>query len=154
MISRPTTQQLIDAICIELGNKVAPAITDPVIQIQLEMALSVLQTAAVRSGSELAWMHEEREAIEQTARQMLEGLPDATPLREALQAYTDGLTNSLYLQEAQQDYARASEVLSCAIEAAYESGNAEHIDAVGRLMDQRHANQQAVTGQFMAAGRA
>ena len=154
MISRPTTQQLIDAICIELGNKVAPAITDPVIQIQLEMALSVLQTAAVRSGSELAWMHEEREAIEQTARQMLEGLPDATPLREALQAYTDGLTNSLYLQEAQQDYARASEVLSCAIEAAYESGNAEHIDAVGRLMDQRHANQQSVTGQFMAAGRA
>ena len=78
MISRPTTQQLIDAICIELGNKVAPAITDPVIQIQLEMALSVLQTAAVRSGNELAWMQEEREAIEQTARQMLEALPDAS----------------------------------------------------------------------------
>ncbi len=156
MISRPTTQQLIDAICIELGNKVAPAITDPVIQIQLEMALSVLQTAAVRSGSELAWMHEEREAIEQTARQMLEALPDASaaPLQEALQAYTDGLTNSLYLEEAQQDYARASEVLSRAIEAAYESGDSGHIDAVGRLMDQRHANQQSVTGQFMAAGRA
>jgi hypothetical protein len=154
MISRPTTQQLIDAICTELGSKVGPAITDPVIQIQLEMALSVLQTAAVRSGNELAWMHEEREAIERTARQMLDALPDAAPLREALQAYTDGLTNSLYLQEAQADYARASEVLSCAVEAAYESGEAEHIDAVGRLMDQRHANQQSVTGQFMAAGRA
>ena len=156
MISRPTTQQLIDAICIELGNKVAPTITDPVIQIQLEMALSVLQTAAVRSGNELAWMHEEREAIEETARQMLEALPDASaaPLQEALQAYTDGLTDSLYLEEAQQDYARASEVLSRAIEAAYESGDAGHIDAVGRLMDQRHANQQSVTGQFMAAGRA
>ena len=154
MISRPTTKQLIDAICVELGDKVAPAITDPVVQIQLEMALSVLQTAAVRSGSELAWMHEERVAIEQTARQMLETLPDAAPLRAALQAYTDGLTDSLYVAEAQQDYARASEVLSCAIEAAYESGDADHIDAVGRLMDQRHANQQAVTGQFMAAGRA
>ena len=45
-------------------------------------------------------------------------------------------------------------MLSCAVEAAYESGDAEHIAAVGRLMDQRHANQQAVTGQFMAAGRA
>ena len=44
-------------------------------------------------------------------------------------------------------------MLSCAIEAAYESGDAEHIAAVVALMDQRHANQQAVTGQFMAAGR-
>ena len=40
-----------------------------------------------------------------------------------------------------------------AIEAAYESGSDEHIAAVIELMDQRHANQQAVTGQFMAAGR-
>jgi len=153
VISRPTTQQLIDAIAIELNNKVASAITDPTVKVQLEMAIAVLQTTAQRSGNELAWMSEEREAIEQTARQMLDALPDAKPLQEALQAYTDGLTNSLYAKEAQADYARASEVLSCAIEAAYESGNAEHIAAVGRLMDQRHANQQAVTGQFMAAGR-
>ena len=154
MISRPTTQQLIDAICIELESKVAPAVSDPVVQIQLEMALAVLKTTAARSGSELAWMQEERDAIEQTARQMLDSTPDPEPLREALQAYTDGLTNSLYLEDAQADYARASEVLSRAIEAAYESGDAEHVAAVGRLMDQRHANQQAVTGQFMAAGRA
>jgi tetratricopeptide (TPR) repeat protein len=154
VISRPTTQQLIEAICIELADKVAPTLTDPVIQIQLEMALSVLQTAAARSGSELAWMQEERDAIEETARQLLEALPDAEPLQAALQAYADGLTNSLYLEEAQEDYARASEVLSRAIEAAYESGDADHIAAVGRLMDQRHANQQSVTGQFMAAGRA
>ena len=75
-------------------------------------------------------------------------------MREALQAYRDGLTGSLYLKDAQADYARASEVLSCAIEAAHESGDADHIAAVMGLMDERHANQQAVTGQFMAAGRA
>ena len=131
MISRPTTQQLIDAICIELNDKVAPAVTDPTVQVQLEMAIAVLKTAAVRSAKELAWMQEERDAIEQTARQLLDAIPDAKPLQEALQAYTDGLTNSLYLDEAQADYARASEVLSCAIEAAYESGDAEHIAAVG-----------------------
>ena len=115
----------------------------------------MLQTAAVRSGSELAWMQEERDAIEQTARQAARR-PARRHSRcgDALQTYTDGLTNSLYLKDAQADYARASEVLSCAVEAAYESGDAEHIAAVGRLMDQRHANQQAVTGQFMAAGRA
>jgi hypothetical protein len=153
VISRPNTQQLIDGVCAELNSKVAPAVTDPIIKVQLEMAIAVLATTAVRSGSELAWMQEEREAIEQTARQLLDALPDAKPLQAALQAYTDGLTGSLYLKDAQADYARASEVLSCAIEAAYESGDSDHIAAVIRVMDQRHANQQAVTGQFVAAGR-
>ena len=153
MISRPTTKQLIDAVCIELTSKVAPVITDPAIKVQLDMAITVLQTTAVRSGSELAWMQEERDAIEDSARQMLDSLPNASRLSAALDEYTSNKTNSLYLDEAQADYARASEVLSCAIEAAYESGDAGHIAVVDRLMDQRHANQQAVTGQFMAAGR-
>lgn len=153
MISRPTTSQLIDAMCTALSNTVAPAISDPTVQVQLSMAISVLQTTAVRSANELAWMQEERDAIEEGARQLLEALPDATALSEALTTYVDGKTGSLYLDEAQADYARASEVLSCAIEAAYESGDADHIAAVGRLMDQRHANQQTVTGQFTALGR-
>jgi len=153
VISRPSTQHLISSVCAELNSKVAPAVGDPVVKVQLEMAIAVLSTAAVRSGSELAWMQEERDAIEQTARRLLDALPDAKPLQEAMRAYTDGLTNSIYLNDAQADYARASEVLSCAIEAAYESGEAGHIAAVMELMDQRHANQQAVTGQFQAAGR-
>ena len=33
-------------------------------------------------------------------------------------------------------------MLSCAVEAAYESGDAGHIAAVMALMDQRHANQR------------
>jgi hypothetical protein len=153
VISRPTTQQLIEAVSAELRNKVAPAVSDPVVQVQLEMAMAVLATTAVRSGNELAWMQEEREAIEQTATRLLDALPDAKPLQDALQTYRDGLTGSLYLKDAQADYARASEVLSCAIEAAYESADPDHIAAVIALMDERHANQQAVTGQFMAAGR-
>jgi hypothetical protein len=153
MISRPTTPQLIDAMCIALKDTIAPAITDPTVQVQLAMAISVLQTTAVRSGSELAWMQEERDAIEETAVRLLKALPDATALSQALATYVDGKTGSLYLDEAQADYARASEVLSCAVEAAYESGDADHIAAVGRLIDQRHANQQTVTGQFMALGR-
>jgi hypothetical protein len=153
MISNPTTKQLLDAICIELTNKVAPAINDPTVSVQLDMAISVLQTTAMRCANELAWMQEERDAIEATADQLLAALPDSDGLATALSAYVDGKTGSLYLDDAQADYARASEVLSCAIEAAYASGDAEHIAAVGRLVDQRHANQQAVTGQFMAVGR-
>jgi hypothetical protein len=153
VISKPTTQQLIDAVCIELTNKVAPVISDATVRIQLDMAISVLQTTAVRCANELAWMREESDAIEETAGQLLQAMPDADALSAALSAYVDGKTASLHLDDAQADYARASEALSCAIEAAYASGNAEHIAAVSRLVDQRHANQQAVTGQFMALGR-
>ncbi len=153
MISRPTTEQLISAVCAELTNKVAPAVSDATAKVQLEMAISVLQTAAVRSGRELAWMQEERDAIEATARRLLEALPDAAALAAALTAYDEGRTNSLVLDAAQADYALASEALSCAVEAAYASGDAAHIADVMRLMDQRHANQQTVTGQFMAVGR-
>lgn len=153
MISRPTTEQLISAVAAELGSKVAPAVSDPTVKVQLEMAIAVLQTAAVRSGQELAWMKEERDAIEETARQLVDALPDATALADALAAYDNGKSDSLALADAQADYARASEVLSCAAEAAYASGEAEHVRAVIRLMDQRHANQQTVTGQFMAVGR-
>ena len=153
MISRPTTKQLIDAVCKELADKVGPAITNPVAKVQLDMAISVLQTTAVRSANEIAWMREERDAIEDAARQLLGALPDAATLADAFQSYLDGKRDSLYLDEAQADYARASEVLSCAIEAAYASGDDAHIATVSTLIDQRHANQQAVTGQFMALGR-
>jgi hypothetical protein len=153
VISRPTTKQLIDTVCAELTDKVAPAIDDPVVKVQLDMAISVLQTTAVRCANEIAWMREERDAIEEAARGMAAALPEAAELASAFQAYLDGKSDSLYLDEAQAEYARASEVLSCAAEAAFASGDAGHIATVGRLIDQRHANQQAVTGQFMALGR-
>ncbi len=84
MISRPTTQQLIDAVCTELASKVVPVVTDGTIKVQLEMAIAVLQTTSVRSANEIAWMQEERDAIEDTARQLLEALPDAKPVADAL----------------------------------------------------------------------
>ena len=117
------------------------------------MAVWVLQTTAPRAGRELAWMQEERDAIERTARQLLDALPDSSALAEALRAYEQGRTDGPLLDDAQNDYALASEVLSCAIEAAYASGDAGHVAAVIALMDQRHANQQAITGQFVAVGR-
>ena len=154
MISRPTTQQLIDAMCVELDDKVAPAVTDPVVKIQLEMALAVLQTAAARSGSELAWMQEERDAIEQTARQLLDALPDAKPLQDAL-AGVHRRPDQQPLPRRRPGRLRPGERGAVVRHrgGATSRAIAEHIAAVGRLMDQRHANQQAVTGQFMAAGR-
>jgi hypothetical protein len=151
--SKPTTQQLIDAVCVELASKIAPAISDPTAKVQLDMALAILRTTAVRSGNELAWMKEESDAIEAAANQLLAQLPEAASLQAALTAYTSGRTGGLGLDDAVADYQLATEVLSCAIEAAYESDDEGHIATVGALVDQRHGHQQTVTGQFMALGR-
>ena len=124
MISQPTTQQLIDAACAELTGKVAPAVSDASARVVIDMAVAVLQGAARRSASELAWMREESDAIEAVADQFSAELPDADGLAEALAAYRAGKTDSLYLADAQASYARASELLACTTEAAYASGDA------------------------------
>jgi hypothetical protein len=153
VISKPTTPQLIDAACAELTAKVAPAIADPSTRIVLDMAVAVLQGAARRSANELAWMREEADAIERLAAEFADELPDAVALGEGLAAYRDARTGSLYLAEAQADYQRASELLSRVAEAAYASGDPARKAAVRALYDQRMANEKAVIGVFLAAGR-
>ena len=82
VISRPTTQQLIDAICVELGDKVAPAITDPVRPGPARDGdLRCCRRPRCAAATSWRGCSEERDAIEQTARQLLDALPDATALR-------------------------------------------------------------------------
>jgi hypothetical protein len=153
VISRPTNQQVINAVVTELGDKVGPTITDGGVKVIFDMALAILAGSAVRAGNELAWMHEEIEAIEEVARRLVGEMPEAIELAAALQAHDDGKTGSLYIDEAQRDYDRASEVLSCATEAAYRDGDPDRIAAVEVLLKQRMANENSVTGQFLAVGR-
>ena len=117
------------------------------------MATAVLRGAAVRSANELAWMKEEADAIEQAADGLVGSLPDSGALAEALEDYRAMRSGSLYLQDALDDYARASEVLSRAVEAAYADGNPERKAEVQALMTQRMANENGVIGVFEAAGR-
>jgi hypothetical protein len=153
MISKPTTQQLIDAVCTELDTKVAPAVTDATAKLVLDMAMAVLKGVGVRSANELAWMREEADAIESVARRLVAELPDATDLREALQSYLDIKSDSRYLARAEEEYERAGEVLSRAVEAAYADGDADRKAAVRALVDQRMANEFAVVGQYVGVGR-
>ena len=153
MISRPTSPQLIDAVCEALQSKVALALTDPTVRVALDMACAVLQTVGVRSAKEIAFMREEAEAIEALATRFVNELPDSAGLAEALRSYTDGKSASSYLDDVLADYDRASEVLSCAAEAAYASGDAGHIEALAALYDQRLSNENAVIGVFAAVGR-
>lgn len=153
MIAKPTTQQLIDAVCTELDAKVAPAVTDPTAKLVLDMAMAVLRGVGVRSANELAWMREESDAIEAVARRFVAELPDAHQLGEALQAYLDLKSDSRYLARAEEEYESAGEVLSCAVEAAYADGDPDRKAAVRALVDQRMANEFAIIGQYVGVGR-
>jgi hypothetical protein len=153
MIAKPTTQQLIDAVCIELGAKVAPALTDPTAKLVLDMAMAVLKGVGVRSANELAWMREEADAIEAVARQFVTELPDAHQLEETLQAYLDLKSDSRYLAQAEEEYESAGEVLSRAVEAAYADGDPNRKQAVRALIDQRMTNEFAIIGQYVGVGR-
>jgi hypothetical protein len=153
MIAKPTTPQLIDAVCAELNAKVAPELGDGTTRVVLEMAMAVLQGAAIRSANETAWMREEEAAIAELASRLVAELPDASSLSDALDAYRSNRSDSLYLADVLADYERAGEVLSCAAEAAYADGDAGRIEAVQQLFADRMAHENAVIGSFQAAGR-
>jgi hypothetical protein len=152
MISKPTTPQLIDAVCAELANEVAPALDGPT-RVVLDMAIGVLSAAAVRCATEISWMNEEAAAIEQLGRRLAAEIPDPTDLRTAIAAYDGARTASALLADVQSAYECAGEVLSCAIEAAYRTGRSDHIAAVTELVRERIAHQNVVTGTFEAVGR-
>src|SRR5207244_9898798 len=103
--------------------------------------VAVRRGASVRSANELAWMAEEAEAIEAVAQRFVAERPDATALAEALEIHQAGKAGSRYLAAAQEEYERASELLSRAAEAAYLDGDAERIAAIVALYDQRLANE-------------
>ncbi len=152
MISKPTTPQLISAVCAELEAKVAPEVDGPT-RVVLDMALGILRATAIRSAHELAWMHEEATDIEDLARRFCRELPSTGDIAEELLALEQASTGSMDLADAQATYERASEVLSRATEAAYRSGSSEHVAAVIALVRQRIEHQDAVTGAFEAVGR-
>jgi hypothetical protein len=146
-------KQLIDAACTELETKVGPALIDSNAKLVLEMALAVLRGVGVRSANEARWMREEADAIEDVARQMVHELSDATHLVEALQAYLECKSDRANLGRVGEEYGKASEVLSRAVEAAYADGDPGRKAAVRTLIEQRMANEFAIVGQYVGVGR-
>ena len=153
MISKPTTQQLIDAVCTELHTKVAPALTDATAKLVLDMAMGVLKGVGVRSANELAWMREEADAIEGVARRLVVELPDATDLAGSPPVVPGPQERQPLPGPGRGGIRAAGEVLSRAVEAAYADGDAERKAAVRALVDQRMANELAIVGQYVGVGR-
>ena len=152
MISKPTTPQLIDAVCAALEGTVAPVL-DGVPRDTLEKAIGILKVLSVRAAHEIAWMREESDEIVALAGRFVDELPDTAALTEALAALAARRDDSLSLADVQASYELAGEVLSRAVECAYRSGSRDHIADATRTVEQRIVHQDLTIGTFEAAGR-
>jgi hypothetical protein len=154
MITRPSTTQLLDVVRQELADKVAPAVNDPQVATSLHMIDHILRTLAVRAEHELGWMAEEMAAIEAVGERVAaSGLPGAAGVAEALEEFRSRRGRGLHAAEVTDDYSRASEVLSRAIEVTFAEGG-ELRAAVNELLDQRLAHETVVIGEdFSLVGR-
>lgn len=151
MISRPTTSQILNDCCRSLLGQIIPAVEPGPAQVQLFMLEGVLRNMAVRAAHEIAWMEEEREAILVYVRSVVSETGDAQ-LRSALDATSDPA--SLHLDEVVDSYERASEALSCAVEASLRSGDETMADAGAALLEHRLVREREIlAGWGDLAGR-
>jgi hypothetical protein len=160
MLARPTTDQVLDGIVASLTDDVLPAIDDEPARVAVQMMQQILRGAAVRAAHEIAWMHEEGEAMLAYARRVADG-PLGTPaVTTALATVEAGAREGRHLDEACAAYDAAGRCLEEAIEAALAGAGGEHGELAdelhrdGRaLLEQRLAHENQIMGEWAFVGR-
>jgi hypothetical protein len=155
MITRPTTQQVLEDCAREVRETLMPALTDPKLRVTLEMLEQVLAQCALRAGHEMAWMAEEIAAIEPYVQQVVATVAAApSAAADALTALRSGRTDSLHLEDRSHEYHLASEALSCALEASLAAGNQALTAAGVTLLERRRDRETDLRPSFFFPGRA
>lgn len=149
MLTRPTTDQLLDGVVASLERDVLPALTDEPARVAVQMMQQLLRSAAVRAAHEIAWMAEEVAAIRDAAARVI----DDAAVAEALAALDDADQIDLHLAAAQLRYDCAGEVLSRIIEVAYAPGTPADRERVVALLAARSEHEMAIVGQLDLVGR-
>lgn len=153
MIVSPTASQLLDAVRNELTTKIKPAVSDGEALAILAMIESILASLAVRCDHEVEWLREEISAIEQGGEAVIDAKADKSgKVAAALQALRAGRGPGDRLPALHAEYQLASEVLSCALEAAMAAGG-ELREWVTNLLAARVAREALIRGEFSLAGR-
>jgi hypothetical protein len=118
MIAGPSTERILLDCAKELKDGVLPLVAgDDTGTARVAMLEQVLRNAAARTAHEIAWMREESGALLDYARNVHDSIPNAPALADALE-HAHAATDSLHLDDVIDAYRRASEALSCAIEAS------------------------------------
>lgn len=147
MFSRPTTDAVLRGIVNDLNEQIKPALHDDAASVALGMIVQILQGCAARAAHEIAWMHEEIADIVAA----LDGVGDPA-VRVAL-AVLAAAPAGLELATVIVRYDLASRALSAGIEGAYERGDAELVERLRLLLEQRNAHEMNIVGALALVGR-
>jgi hypothetical protein len=136
MISRPTTEQILNNCSRELTEVVLPAVEDETVKVTVMMLDLVLRNASLRAAHEVAWMTEEIAAMHAFAGAT--GPPAVA---------------SLHLDAVVEAYCAASDAFSAAMEAAVSAGDDDRIRRGAALMDRRVGHEEEVMAGWTPVGR-
>jgi hypothetical protein len=152
MITRPTTDVLIEDCCRELMEGILPGLTDETLKLRLVMAETVLRNAAVRAAHEIAWMRAETAALTAYAGQVAARFESET-LRAALAAAQAGPVDSLHLADVADVYERAGQAFAAALDAAQSAGDADLVARAREVLRDRIATEKEVMATYAVVGR-
>ena len=152
MISRPTTDQIIEDCCQELLEHFMPLMPDETMQVRLVMIETVLRNAAVRAAHEIAWMREETEAMTDYARTVQQAHPDDS-VTAALASLSEDPTPGLHLSEVVSAYGRVGQLFASALQVASDHDDRPLVAAGRALIDARMARERTVMSNYGVAGR-
>ena len=165
MITRPTTDVLIEDCCRELMEGILPGLTDETLKLRLVMTETVLRNAAVRAAHEIAWMREETAALMAYAGRVA-ARHGSEPLQAALADAEAGPADSLHLADAEAGpadslhladvadvYERAGQAFAAALAAAQQAGDADLVAQARELLRDRIATEKEVMATYAVVGR-
>jgi hypothetical protein len=131
MLTRPTTEQILRGIADELRDTVAPEVTSEPVKVLLGQIDQILRGQATKAAHEIAWMHEEADAI------------------SAVTGTEVGWPESLHLDDVITWYDGVSRALSSALAA----GDTARVAELKVLLDARSANEMRIVGALDLVGR-
>jgi hypothetical protein len=152
VITKPTTDALIEDCCRELMEGILPGLTDETLKLRLVMTETVLRNAAVRAAHEIAWMREETTALLAYARRVA-ARHGSAPLRAALADAGAGPSDSLHLADVAECYERAGRAFAAALAAAQEAGAADLVARAREVLRDRIATEKEVMATYAVVGR-
>jgi hypothetical protein len=151
MITQPSASRIIDVVKRDLDEHVLPALPDQQAQASVQMIQHILSTLQVRVEHEIAWLHEEIEAVDALAGDVIAAHPDAVEVSAALDALRADRGGSYHYADLCRRYALASEVLSASSEAVpVDSPVRASVEA---QLDLRLAHESEIIGDFSLVGR-
>lgn len=154
MLSRPTTEQILLDLRNELLTTVDAAVESPPVKIAIQMMENVLRNCAERAAHEIAWMHEEGDAMVAFAREVAQTLPGNSSIDAALTTYESGRSDSLHLDDVSATYSLAGHCFSAALEhAVAQNHTALHLKARA-ILDLRLDHENRIKGEWAFVGRA